>query len=173
MSSTNSSDDGGVPRGDLSIHYRLATAADAARIIAVVNAAFSIEDFLEGTRTDEVRLAAMMEKGKMLLAEDASGKLVGSIYYELRGERGYLGMLAVDPADQGRGLARKIVEAAEDRLRAAGCDEVEIIVLNMRPDLLPIYRRFGFVQTGTTQFTPSRTLKPGVECYGIIMVKKL
>lgn len=173
MNSRNSRAEGEEPRDGFPVRYRLATAADAARIIDVVNAAFSIEDFLEGTRTDEARLTAMMEKGKMLLAEDASGKLVGSIYYELRGERGYLGMLAVDPAEQGRGLARKIVEAAEDRLRAAGCDEVEIIVLNMRPDLLPIYQRFGFVQTGTTQFTPSRTLKPGVECYGIIMVKKL
>ncbi len=173
MNSTKLSNDGGAPPGDLSIRYRLATAADAARIIAVVNAAFSVEDFLEGTRTDEARLAAMMEKGRILLAENAEGKLLGSIYYELRGERGYLGMLAVDPAEQGRGLARKIVEAAEDRLRSAGCDDVEIIVLNMRPDLLPIYERFGFVQTGTTQFTPSRTLKPGVECFGIVMMKKL
>lgn len=141
--------------------------------MSVVNAAFSIEDFLEGTRTDEARLAAMMEKGSILLAEDDEGRLLGSIYFELRGARGYLGMLAVDPAEQGRGLARTIVESAEGRLRAAGCEEVEIIVLNMRPDLLPIYRRFGFVQTGTTQFTPSRSLKPGVECFGIIMMKKL
>ena len=155
------------------IKYRLATADDTARVIAVVNAAFSIEDFLEGTRTDEARLAGMMEKGSILLAEDVAGKLLGSIYYELRGRRGYLGMLAVDPEVQGRGLSRKIVEVAEERLRAAGCEDVEIIVLNMRPDLLPIYQRFGFVETGTTQFTPSRTLKPGVECYGIIMVKKL
>lgn len=157
----------------MAINCRLAAAADSARIIEVVNAAFSIEDFLEGTRTDEARLAAMMEKGKILLAEDANGKVVGSIYYELRGKRGYLGMLAIEPAEQGRGLARKIVEAAEGRLRSAGCDEVEIIVLNMRPDLLPLYKRFGFVQTGTTQFAPSRTLKPGVECYGITMAKQL
>ena len=155
------------------IDYRLATAEDAARIIPLVNSAFAIEDFLEGTRTDEARLAAMMEKGKMLIAEDEAGTLLGTVYFELRGHRGYLGMLAVDPAQQGRGLARRLVEAAEDRFREAGCDEVEIIVLNMRPELLPIYERFGFVQTGTTQFTPSRTLKPGVECYGIIMIKNL
>lgn len=173
MNPTNSSDGGKLPQGDLRINFRLATSADAARIIEVVNAAFSIEDFLEGTRTDDARLMAMMEKGSILLAEDDAGKLLGSIYFELRGRRGYLGMLAIDPAEQGRGLARKIVEKAEDRLREAGCEDVEIIVLNMRPDLLPIYRRFGFVQTGTTQFTPSRTLKPGVECFGIIMVKKL
>jgi GNAT superfamily N-acetyltransferase len=155
------------------IRYRLAKAEDAPRLISMVNAAYSIEDFLEGTRIDEARLAAMMEKGSIVLAEDNAGGLLGSIYFELRGHRGYLGMLAVDPARQGRGLSRLLVEEAESYLRAAGCDEVEIIVLNMRPDLLPIYRRYGFVEEGTMDFKPSRTLRPGVECWGIIMVKKL
>lgn len=155
------------------IKYRLATKEDAPRLIAMINAAFSIEEFLEGTRTDDERLAAMMAKGSILLAEDEGGNPLGSVYFELREHRGYLGMLAVDPAQQGRGLARKLVEAAEERLRAAGCAEVEIIVLNMRPELLPIYRRFGFVETGTTDFKPSRQLKPGVQVHGIIMVKKL
>ena len=155
------------------ILLRPATARDVARMIRVVNAAFSIEDFLEGTRTDEARLAEMMAKGSFLLAEDEAGDLLGSVYLELRGDRGYMGMLAVDPTRQGRGLARKLVEAAEDRFRDAGCGEVEIIVLNMRPELVPIYERFGFVRTGAMPFTPSRKLKPGVECHGIIMVKKL
>ena len=158
---------------NMHLAYRLASSEDAPRLIAMINAAFSIEDFLEGTRTDETRLAVMMEKGSILIAEDNGGNLVGSVYFELRGRRGYLGMLAVDPARQGHGLSRRLVEEAEGLLRASGCDEVEIIVLNMRPDLLPIYRRFGFVEEGTMDFTPSRTLKPGVECHGIIMVKKL
>jgi predicted N-acetyltransferase YhbS len=155
------------------MNYRLATANDAPRLIPMINAAFSIEEFLEGDRTDTVRLAAMMEKGSILLAEDSAGNLVGSVYFELRGKRGYLGMLAVDRSQQGRGLSRRIVAAAEDRLREAGCEEVEIIVLNMRPELLPIYKRFGFVEEGTTDFKTSRPLKPGVQVHGIIMVKKL
>ena len=155
------------------IVYCLATSEDAPRLIPMINAAFSIEEFLDGTRTDETRLAAMMEKGSILLAESVGVELLGSVYFELRNQRGYLGMLAVDPAQQGRGLARGLVEAAEHHLRNAGCDEVEIIVLNMRPELLPIYRRFGFVDAGSTPFKTSRPLKPGVECYGIIMVKQL
>ena len=155
------------------ISYRLASAEDAPRLIQMINAAFSIEEFLEGTRTDEVRLAAMMEKGSILMAEDDAGNLLGSVYFEPRGRRGYIGMLAVDPVQQGRGLAHRLVEAAGDHLRTAGCNEAEIIVLNMRPELLPIYRRFGFADAGTTPFNTSRPLKPGIECYGVIMVKKL
>lgn len=165
--------EGLTTRSEPKINFRLSTTDDAPRLITMINAAFSIEEFLEGTRTDEARLATTMEKGSILMAEDEAGDLLGSLYFELRERRGYLGMLAVDPAQQGRGLARRLVEAAEDHLRNAGCDEVEIVVLNMRPELVPIYERFGFVVEGTTEFTPSRTLKPGVECYGIIMVKKL
>jgi predicted N-acetyltransferase YhbS len=155
------------------VNYRLAAVEDAPRLIAMINAAFSIEEFLEGTRTDEARLAATMEKGSILMAEDEAGNLLGSVYFELCEHRGYVGMLAVDPAQQGRGLSRKLMEAAEEHLRAAGCGEVEIVVLNMRPELPPIYRRFGYVEAGTMDFAPSRQLKPGVQVHGIIMVKKL
>jgi len=157
-----------------SLHFRAATAADAPRLISLVNAAFSIETFLEGTRTDNERLAAMMEKGKLLVAESGSGELVACVYTEVRGSRGYLGQLAVDPAQQGLGLGRRTVEAAEDRLRAAGCEAVDIVVLSMRPDLLPIYRRFGYLETGVVEdFRPVRQLAPGVECHGIKMSKQL
>ena len=45
---------------------RTASAADCPSLIPLINAAFSIETFLEGTRTDESRLTAMMEKGATL-----------------------------------------------------------------------------------------------------------
>ncbi|MGA2571075.1 MAG: GNAT family N-acetyltransferase [Terracidiphilus sp.] len=155
------------------ICFREAVAADRPRLIALINAAFAVETFLEGTRTDEDRLTAMMAKGTILVAEDGDGRLLGSVYTERRGARGYLGMLAVDPARQGMGLARKLVAAAEDRFRLQGCDGIDITVLSLRPELPPIYRRFGYVETGTEPFKPSQPLRPGQECYGIAMSKKL
>ena len=151
----------------------MAAEADRPRLILLINSAFAIEEFLEGTRTDEQRLAAMMEKGEILVGETSAGRLLCSIYVELRGKRGYLGMLAVDPAHQGRGLARRLMEAAEDRFRRQGCEAVEITVLSLRPELPPIYRRFGYVETGTEEFKPSAPLKAGLKCHCIVMSKQL
>jgi predicted N-acetyltransferase YhbS len=170
---------------------RLATAGDRADLLSLINSAFSIETFLEGTRTDEARLAAMMRKGEILVAENTYGLLLGCIYTEVRDSRsslgrlfahargadrrarGYMGQLAVDPANQGAGLGRLLIEAAEDHLRHQGCAAVDITVLSMRPELLPLYRRFGYVETGTEEFQSSQALKPGVECHCIVMSKEL
>lgn len=151
---------------------RLATAADSAAMIPVINAAFSVEDFIEGTRTDGERLAEMMQKGNFLLAHDASGRLLASVYVEPRGKRGYFGMLAVDPAQQGKGLGRMMIEAAEDYCRQQGCKAMDILVLSLRLELPP-YRKLGYVETGVEEFHPSRPLKPGVECHCVVMSKIL
>lgn len=152
---------------------RLATAADSSVMIPVINAAFSVEDFIEGTRTDEQRLPEMMQKGQFLVAHDPSGRLLASVYVEVRGTRGYFGMLAVDPAHQGKGLGRMMVEAAEDHCRHQGCKAMDIRVLSLRPELPPFYRKLGYVETGVEEFRPSRPLKPDVECHCIVMSKAL
>jgi ribosomal protein S18 acetylase RimI-like enzyme len=158
---------------DSPVRVRLACHADTSNLIPLINSAFSIEAFLEGTRTDEERLAAMMHKGEVLAAEDGDGRLLGCVYTEVRGARGYLGMLAVDPAHQCKGLASRIVAAAEEHLRRRGCEAVDITVLSLRPELPPIYRRYGYIETGTEEFSPSRALKSGAECHCIVMSKQL
>ena len=156
------------------LRIRLATTADIPRLVPMINAAFTVETFLEGTRTDIDRLSAYMLKGEVLLAEDASGQLIGSIYTELRSPRGYLGMLAIDPAHQRAGHGRTLMSAGEDHLRGKGCQAVDICVIEWRTELPPIYRRFGYVETAIEDFQPSQRLKPGVPpCRSIIMSKPL
>jgi predicted N-acetyltransferase YhbS len=152
---------------------RPATPADLPRLTPLINSAFAIETFLEGNRTDETRLADMMQQGTILVVEDPSVRILACVYLEIRGNRGYMGQLAVDPAHQGGGLARVLVNAAEDHLRNHGCEAVDIVVLSLRPELPPIYRRFGYVETGTEEFKTVRALKPGHACHGILMSKKL
>jgi predicted N-acetyltransferase YhbS len=157
-----------------SLRIRLATSADLPRLVPMINAAFTVETFLEGTRTDVDRLSAYMLKGEVLLAEDDSGQLIGSIYTELRGARGYLGMLSVAPAHQRAGHGRTLMLAGEDYLRGKGCNAVDICVIAWRTELPPIYRRFGYVETAIEDFNPSQKLKPGTPpCRSILMSKPL
>jgi ribosomal protein S18 acetylase RimI-like enzyme len=156
----------------LPVHIRLATAGDVPAIIRVVNAAFAIETFIDGTRTDEERMAEMLRKGEFLVAEEG-GRIMASVYVERRGQRGYFGMLAVDPASQGKGLGRAMVQAAESYCQDRGCFVMDLAVLSLRPELLPLYQKLGYVKTGTEEFHPSRPLKDGFVCHVIIMSKKL
>ena len=57
--------------------------------------------------------------------------------------------------------------------RRPRCVAVDITVLSMRTELPPIYRRFGYVETGIEEFHPSQPLKSGVEYHSIVMSKKL
>ena len=161
------------PQAEFGLRFRVASLNDSAQLIPLINAAFSIETFLEGTRTDEARLAEMMQTGEIPVGEDAAGHLLCAVYTELHGKRGYLGMLAVDPAHQGSGLARRIAEASEERFRAYGCEAVDITVLSLRPELPRIYRRFGYVEGGTEETKITQRLKDGRQCYSILMTKPL
>jgi ribosomal protein S18 acetylase RimI-like enzyme len=82
-------------------------------------------------------------------------------------------MLAVDPERQGEGLGRRMIAAAEDHLRRAGCSHIDISVLNLRTDLPALYAKLGYVATGTEEFRLSRPLKAGVQCHAIVMSKTL
>ena len=102
------------PGHNSALRMRLVVAEDRARLTALINSAFVVETFLDGTRTDEERL---MAKGSIPVAENGDGRLLASVYMERSGARGYVGMLAVDPARQGEELGRKMVKTAEERFR--------------------------------------------------------
>lgn len=152
---------------------RRATDSDCAAMAQLINSAFAIEKFIEGDRTNEYELKERMQKGEFLLGYDGSGKLAASVYVEVRGTRGYFGMLAVEPQRQGSRLGRRMVEAAEQYCRERGCEAMDLTVLSLRPELPPLYRKLGYAETGIEEFRPSRPLKPALECHCIVMSKRL
>lgn len=159
---------------ELRLKIRPAVTADSDRLIPLINAAFAAaEPFMSGPRTDPERLADAMRTGTILLAEDDAGALVASVYTEVRGERGYVGMLAVDGARQKAGVGRRMMEAAEDHLRGKDCRAVDITVLSLRPELPPLYRKLGFVETGTEPFHYPHPIKGGLACHCVVMSKAL
>jgi ribosomal protein S18 acetylase RimI-like enzyme len=151
---------------------RTAGSADSEDIARLVNAAFGPERFfIDGDRTDPDKVRALLKKGEFLLVEE-SGTLAGCVYVELQGERGYFGLLAVDPAQQRTGLGSRLIEAAEKYCRTAGCRFMDITIVNLRTPLFGYYGRLGYVENGTLPF-PQEQNPPKMPCHLVKMVKPL
>ncbi len=128
---------------------REATADDVDVIVSLINRAFAVESFFKsGDRINPEMLRQMMQDGKFLLLNEKN-ETVACVFVKVTGERGYLGTLSVNPDRQKSGLGTRMMREAEDYFRAAGCKVVDIRLVNLRAELPAIYRKFGFVETGT------------------------
>lgn len=151
---------------------RIAEPGDARALAALISLAYRVEDFFKiGDRTNEADVLARMERASFLILENEAGTLAGCVYVDVRGDTGYFGMLSIDPSRQGQGLGRRLVAAAEDHCRNAGCRVMELEVVNLRTELPPFYRRFGYVESGTRPFTDTEFAK--LSCHFILMTKSL
>ena len=151
---------------------RIARSEDAPALAALISLAYRVEDFFKiGDRTDADDVRARMKEGAFLVLEDVSGKMAGCVYVTRHDDVGYFGMLSIDPACQRQGLGSKLIDAAETHCRNAGCREMELEVVNLRTELPPYYRRFGYIERGTRPF--SDTERASQPCHFIVMSKPL
>ena len=161
------------------MRVRMAVAADAGALMAVINAAFVVERFfIDGDRVNLEMVRAFLDKGEFLIAgddtSDDSGEgngVAACVYVEVRGERGYLGLLSVDPVRQKAGLGRLLVEAAEEHCRTRGCRAMDLRVVNVRAELPAFYRRLGYAENGTEEFPAEEATK--LACHFLKMTKAI
>jgi len=85
--------------------------------------------------------------GQFLLLEE-SNSIVGCVYLEKKSDRMYLGLLSIDPKQQGRGLGRKLMTAAEEFATNAGCISMDLRTISPREDIQPFYARLGYSVNG-------------------------
>ena len=151
---------------------RLATPADAARITAVINAAFRIAEgfFIDGNRITQAEVEESLMKGAFILAENGES-LSGCVYVELRGDRSYLGLLSVDPDSQQSGLGSLLMREAEQYCREQGSRAMDILIVSLREELPSFYEKRGYVRNGTSPFPPDAPTR--IPCHFINMSKPL
>jgi GNAT superfamily N-acetyltransferase len=163
--------DRAVPSGPPAL-VRAAGADDVPALVRLINTAFAIERFFKtGDRTTVEEIRDLAGRGEFLLLEGPQGSALGCVYWTRDGDDGYFGMLSIDPAHQGRGFGRLLIDAVESRCRAAGWPRIKIHIVNLREELPPFYRRLGYAEAGTLPFpTPEEATRP---CHFIVMTKAL
>ncbi len=158
------------------MQLRVAETRDADAIVLVINAAFRhAESFLvDHDRIDLETVRELLQKGVFLIGENSAAQdstLRGCVYVELRGDRSYLGLLAVDPRLQKSGLGSQLMTAAEDYCAKAGSRFMDLRIVNVREELPAFYHRRGYAETGAEPFPPD--LNPKLPCHFVKMSKPL
>jgi ribosomal protein S18 acetylase RimI-like enzyme len=101
---------------------------------------------------DDVRWLLERDPDALLVAE-VDGEIVGSLIAGWDGWRGTFYRLAVDPAHRRRGLATRMVQAGEERLRALGAKRLNAIVESEEADAMAFWAAAGYeLQTARSRF---------------------
>jgi len=135
---------------------RRATIADAAGVLACLQAAFepyrkrytegAFRDTVPSLRAVEERLTSMA----VFVAVTAEGAVAGTVAWSPHGPgEGHLRGMAVLPGRQGRGIAARLLEAAEDEARRAGCLRMALDTTEPLERAIRFYERHGYRPTGT------------------------
>lgn len=144
----------------LELVFRQAQVADSARIVGLVNSAYRGEsgkqgwtteaDLLDGQRTDSREIAALLTVAdSMIVLAEYQHELVASVHLEKHPAGAYLGMLAVKPAMQGRGIGKRLLRECEKLAQQQWqAEKMLMTVITLRHELTEFYGRFGYLRTG-------------------------
>lgn len=141
--------------------YRIAQPADAPALRALIESGYRGDsarkgwtneaDLLGGDRTTPAEVAAMVAapEKRVLLAEQC-GTLVGTVTITDLGQGlAYMGLLCIDPERQAGGLGRALVSEVERlAVREFAATRMELIVVDVREELIAWYERRGYTRTG-------------------------
>ncbi|MGA1462350.1 MAG: GNAT family N-acetyltransferase [Steroidobacteraceae bacterium] len=138
-----------------------ARTTDAEAVVSLVESAFRGEpsrvgwtteaDLLGGRRTGGDEISSILDDPDqaLLLKRDKAGGLEASVVLRREGEHCWLGMLAVKPALQDRGIGRQVMAEAESWAQAQwDSRRMRMSVIAQRGELISWYERRGYRLTG-------------------------
>jgi len=153
---------------------RRATPDDIPALVSLINSAYRVEDFfVNGDRTNAEDVGARIAAPNacFLVVDGAAGVLAGAVYVDVKSSRGHFALLSVDPFLQRKGVGRALIVAAEDYCRSAGCQSLDLEVVNLRSELPDYYTALGFQAFGTAPFPDASKLSR--DAHLVLMTKPL
>jgi len=80
----------------------------------------------------------------VLVGEDETGRISGSVMVGHDGHRGWLYYVASNPNSRGSGIGQQMVQAAEEWLRQRGVVKAQLLVRETNTGVISFYEHLGF-----------------------------
>ena len=81
---------------------------------------------------------------ELFLVGEVDARVVASVMVGFEGHRGWVNYLAVAPEMQGRGYGTVLMQLAEEKLTAAGCPKINLMVRTTNASVIAFYRSLGY-----------------------------
>jgi ribosomal protein S18 acetylase RimI-like enzyme len=141
----------------------LSNISQLSEILDLVNIAYRGEkgwtretEIVDGKRATEKEIkAAIEDPDSHFLVYIEDGNVVSCICVEQESDTAQIGLFAVHPKLQGKGIGKQVLAAAEEYAAThLGAKKFVVVVISQRPELISYYERRGYVRTGKMKEYP-------------------
>jgi ribosomal protein S18 acetylase RimI-like enzyme len=125
---------------------RRATAADAEKLTALARAAYARHLPVIGREPMPMTAdwARLLSEQEIWILEGSAGEAMASLALDVQPDHVMVWSLAVAPAQQRRGLGRRLMAFAEERASALRRPELRLFTNARMGDNIALYRRLGY-----------------------------
>jgi N-acetylglutamate synthase-like GNAT family acetyltransferase len=78
-------------------------------------------------------------------------EIIGCVHLKQNKQKLYLGMFSVHPTQQGSGIGKQLLLAAEEYAAYVGSNTIYMTVISLRTELVDWYKTKGYKETGERQ----------------------
>jgi len=138
---------------------RRATAADADKLTALARAAYARHVPIIGREPMPMAAdwARLLSEQEIWILDDPAGEAVASLSLDVQADHVMIWSVAVAPAQQRRGLGRRLMVFAETRARELQRPELRLFTNARMAGNVALYRRLGYSETRREEL-PDRVL---------------
>lgn len=142
------------------MNIRKASVEDADNIVCLVESAYRGErsqqgwtteaNLLDGQRTQRSEVEQLIsQQNSQIIVCELEHEIIASVHICNKGEYAYLGMFAVSPQTQGKGVGKTLLNYIENKMQKKWhVQYIEMTVITQRVELINWYIKHGYELTG-------------------------
>jgi ribosomal protein S18 acetylase RimI-like enzyme len=126
----------------MTLSIKEASATDEAAVVALWKACGLVVSYNDPGA--DFRFARGKQNSDVLIASDATGRIIGSVMVGHDGHRGWVYYVSAAPDERKNGIGRSVMQAAGKWLAKRGIRKMQLMVRETNTQVVAFYERIGF-----------------------------